>query len=75
MIRYTPKVIPISVWPGDWCINCQDPDHSSLELCNILTLRRDEQGKVSYEPCGCVKNLVFGRQGEYLVAVTRDQKE
>jgi hypothetical protein len=70
-----PRVIPVSIWPANWCLNCKDPDHAALESCTILTLRRQQDGNIDYVPCGCTNNMVFGEQGKYLVAVTELQYE
>jgi hypothetical protein len=73
--RMPPKVIPVEIYPADWCIWCDDPGHGNLEACNILTMRQDGTGSVRVEPCGCTDNLVLGQQGDFIIRVTRVYKE
>lgn len=68
-----PKVIPITVWPGDWCVNCSDPSHGDM-VCPILEYKPSPAG-IIVEACGCEKNLIFGEQGKYLLRVKSLQKE
>lgn len=75
MMKYRPKVIPLEIYPADWCIWCDDPGHANLESCNILTMRQDETGNIQVGPCGCTDNLVVGKQGGFVVRVTQVQKE
>jgi len=66
-------VIPVTVWPGDWCMNCSDPSHGDM-VCPILEYKPSPTG-IIVEACGCEKNLILGVQGKYLTRVTSLQKE
>lgn len=72
---FQPKVIPVEIFPANWCIWCDDPDHSALEACNILSIRQKQGGIVVVEPCGCTINLVVGNQGDFVLRVMEVQKE
>jgi hypothetical protein len=75
MLRWKPNVVPVEIYPADWCIWCDDPGHAKLEECNILTMRQNAAGEVQVGPCGCKDNLVLGEQGDFIVRVTQVQKE
>jgi hypothetical protein len=75
MMKYKPKVIPVELYPADWCLLCDDPAHDTIESCIILTLRQDEDGVITVSPCGCTNNLVVGEAGKFLLRVTELQKE
>lgn len=75
MLGHKPNVVPLEIYPADWCLWCDDPDHGELEMCHILTMRRGADGTVTVGPCGCTDNLVIGKKGDYIVRVTKIQKE
>jgi hypothetical protein len=75
MLGHKPKVIPVEIYPADWCVWCDDPGHASLEECNILTMRQNAAGQVQVGPCGCKDNYVVGKQGDFIIRVTQVQKE
>jgi hypothetical protein len=75
MMLYAPKVIPVEIYPADWCYLCDDPDHKDMEVCPILTVRSNGDGTGRVEPCGCRYSHTVGEQGHYILRVTRLQKE
>ena len=75
MMIYSPKVMPVEIFPADWCSWCDHPGHGTLEACNILCMRHAEGGQIVVVPCGCTDNIVIGKQGDYILRVTRVQKE
>ncbi len=75
MLGHKPRVIPVELYPADWCLWCDDPDHSELESCHILSLKQNAMGEVKVEACGCKTSLTFGKKGDYILRVTKVQKE
>jgi len=75
MMGHKQVVIPVEIYPADWCIWCDDPAHGDISECNILTMRQDGAGHIVVGPCGCTDNLVMGKQGDYIIRVTKVEKE
>lgn len=72
---YNPRVIPIRLFPGDWCLNCIDPHHPTA-VCHMLEMVTDnETGEVAIEACGCDNSVSPDAPGKYVVQVTQVQKE
>lgn len=74
MMVYRPKVIPVILFPGDWCINCVDPDHAG-KVCHMLEMNHNEDGSVAIGPCGCDTSITAERPGRYVIRVMQVQKE
>lgn len=74
MMRFPARVIPTELFPGDWCLNCIDPDHAGRE-CHMLEMHNMSDGTVAIERCGCDNSVTAGRPGQYVVRVTKVQKE
>jgi len=72
-MHWTPKVIPLSLFPGDWCIMCNNPGHNE-RVCGMLEFYSQPDG-ISVEACPCDISVTMGIPGEYLVRVTEVQKE
>jgi len=66
--------IPLELFPGDWCLNCVDPDHPGKD-CHMLEMSQMEDGSVSIEPCGCSNSVTAKRPGGYVIRVTKMQTE
>lgn len=71
---YKPKVIPVILFPGDWCLLCVDPDHGG-KTCHMLEMNPQPDGTVAVGPCGCDTSVTAGSPGKYIVRVTQLQKE
>lgn len=74
MMVYSPKVIPVDLFPGDWCLMCLDPGHPNA-VCHMLEYKEKDDGTVAVEPCGCDNSVTANVPGRYLVRVTHPQKE
>ena len=74
MMRYHPKVMPLVLFPGDWCLNCVDPHHPDA-VCHMLEMKPMPDGTVAIEPCGCDNSITADAPGRYVVRVTKTQKE
>ena len=68
-----PRVIPVELFPGDYCLMCGDQEHAGRD-CHMLEMHVQD-GVVAVEPCGCENNVTAGRPGRYVVKVTTEQKE
>ena len=73
-MRFSPPVIPLELFPGDWCLNCVDPHHPGKD-CHMLEMTQEHDGSVAVEPCGCDNSVSPGRPGAYVVRVTKLQYE
>ncbi len=71
---YLVPVVPVELFPGDWCLNCVDPHHPGA-VCHMLEMSETEDGSVAIEPCGCDNSTTPGQPGKYVIRVTRIQKE
>jgi len=69
----TPRQVPIELFPGDWCVNCDDPEHKETE-CYMLEMVEQIDG-VDIRRCGCDNSVTAGRPGRYVLRVTRLQEE
>jgi hypothetical protein len=74
MLVYSPKVIPVALFPGDWCLKCADPLHPNA-ICHMLEMSRVEDGTFAVGPCGCDTSISPNAPGKYVVRVTELQKE
>ena len=74
MMRMPPKVIPVELFPGDWCLMCIDPAHEGRK-CHMLEMKQRPDGRVYVEPCGCENSVTAGVVGKYVIRVTAVQKE
>lgn len=74
MMGYLVPIIPVELFPGDWCLNCVDPAHPDRE-CHMLEMNEHEDGTVAIEPCGCNNSVSPEQPGKYVVRVTRVQTE
>jgi hypothetical protein len=63
-------VIPLELFPGDWCLMCIDPQHPDKK-CHMLEMQARADGSVAIEPCGCENSITAGRPGQYVVKVTQ----
>jgi len=73
-MRMPPPVIPIELFPGDWCLNCVDPHHPG-KVCHMLEMHQQPDGSVDIKPCGCDNSVSPEQPGRYVVRVTKVQKE
>lgn len=71
---FQPNVIPVELFPGDWCMNCSDPDHP-LSDCHMLEMAVQSDGSVVVEPCGCSRSVTSNRPGRYVIRVMETQSE
>jgi hypothetical protein len=71
---YPIPVVPLELFPGDWCLNCVDPHHPDKD-CHMLEMSQMEDGSVAIEPCGCNNSVTAGRPGQYVIRVTRMQTD
>jgi len=74
MMVYAPRRIPVELFPGDWCLNCIDPEHTG-RTCHMLEMNTMTDGTVAIEPCGCDNSVTAERPGAYVVRVTQVQEE
>ena len=74
MMRFPARVIPVELFPGDWCLNCVDPDHSG-RTCHMLEMHHMPDGHVEVKTCGCDTSITAGEPGKYLVRVTQVQHD
>lgn len=74
MMGYLVPIIPVELFPGDWCLNCVDPAHPR-KACHMLEMSQHDDGSVVIEPCGCTQSVTAGKKGKYVIRVTRVQSE
>jgi hypothetical protein len=66
------RVMPVELFPGDWCLNCIDPHHPR-RACHMLEMQEHHDGTVAIQPCGCEQSITAGVKGKYVVRVTQVQ--
>lgn len=71
---YLVPIVPVELFPGDWCLNCVDPHHPDAD-CHMLEMSEDEHGRIVVEACGCNSSVTPGAPGRYVIRVTRLQTE
>ena len=74
MMHYSPKVVPVELFPGDYCLLCVDPAHEG-RTCHMLEVHELEDGAVDIGPCGCENSVTAGAPGRYVLRVMQLQKE
>lgn len=74
LMGFPAPVIPVELFPGDWCLNCVDPHHPNAN-CHMLEMHQQEDGSVDIKTCGCDNSVTPGVPGRYIIRVTQVQKE
>lgn len=74
MMLDAPAVIPVELFPGDYCVVCVDPDHGT-NVCYHLEMRERRNGDILIGRCGCENSVTPDAPGRYVIRVTQVQKE